>query len=95
MSTTASGTRDVAPRSGLLAAAKDAPHRALNLGFAAATIVLSWLVTQVVSTLHYADEYYRPSDGPRPTSRGSVSGEIETRPIGTSSISRPPSARHR
>lgn len=45
----------------LLGAARDAPDKALNLGLAAATIVLSWTVTQVVFTLHYAHEYYRPS----------------------------------
>ena len=48
---------------GLLAAAKEAPGRALNLGLAATTIVLSWTVTQVVFTLHYAHEYYRPTGG--------------------------------
>jgi uncharacterized membrane protein len=56
-------TAGVVTIAGLLAAAKDAPHKALNLGLAAATIVLSWTVTQVVFTLHYAHEYYRPSDG--------------------------------
>jgi uncharacterized membrane protein len=30
---------------------------------AASTIVLSWTVTQVAFTLHYAHEYYRPSEG--------------------------------
>ena len=44
-------------------AAKGAPHKALNLGLAAATIVISWTVTQVVFTLHYAHEYYRPTGG--------------------------------
>lgn len=29
---------------------------------AAATILISWLVTQVVFTFHYAHEYYRPDD---------------------------------
>ena len=48
---------------GLLAAAKETPGRALNLGLAATTIVLSWTVTQVVFTLHYAHEYYRPTGG--------------------------------
>jgi uncharacterized membrane protein len=48
---------------GLLAAAKEAPQRGLNLGLAAGTIILAWTVTQVVFTLHYAHEYYRPSDG--------------------------------
>jgi uncharacterized membrane protein len=48
---------------GLLGEAKGAPHRALNLGLAAVTIILSWTVTQVAFTLHYAHEYYRPSGG--------------------------------
>jgi uncharacterized membrane protein len=48
---------------GLLGAAKEAPGRTLNLALAAATIVLAWTVTQVVFTLHYAHEYYRPTGG--------------------------------
>jgi uncharacterized membrane protein len=48
---------------GLLAEAK-APHGTLNLALAAATIILAWTITQVVFTLHYAHEYYRPSGGP-------------------------------
>jgi uncharacterized membrane protein len=55
---------------GLLAEAKDAPHRTLNLGLAAATIILAWTVTQVVFTLHYAHEYYRPSGGPQAFAEG-------------------------
>src|SRR5262245_40634803 len=55
---------------GLLADAKAAPHRALNLGLAAAAIVLAWTVTQVVFTLHYAHEYYRPSSGPQSIAEG-------------------------
>jgi uncharacterized membrane protein len=55
---------------GLLAAAKEAPYRALNLGLAAATIILAWTVTQVVFTLHYAHEYYRPSSGPQSIAEG-------------------------
>ena len=55
---------------GLLGEAKAAPHRVLNLGLAAATIILSWTVTQVVFTLHYAHEYYRPSGGPRAFAEG-------------------------
>jgi uncharacterized membrane protein len=47
---------------GLLADAKEAPHRTLNLMVAAVTIVSSWTVTQLVFTLHYAHEYYRPSE---------------------------------
>jgi len=55
---------------GLLAAAKEAPNRALNLGLAATTIVLSWTVTQVVFTLHYAHEYYRPTGGSSAVAEG-------------------------
>jgi uncharacterized membrane protein len=46
---------------GLLGSAKGAPSKALNLGLAVTTIVLAWTVTQVVFTLHYAHEYYRPA----------------------------------
>ena len=80
---------------GLLAEAKEAPHRALNLGLAAATIILAWTVTQVVFTLHYAHEYYRPSGGPQALPKGSISGVSETRTTGISSISRPRLAQHR
>lgn len=80
---------------GLLAEAKEAPHRALNLGLAAATIILAWTVAQVVFTLHYAHEYYRPSGGRRPLPKGSISGVIEIRTTGISSISRPRLAQHR
>jgi uncharacterized membrane protein len=47
---------------GLLVEAKEAPRydRALHLGLAAVTIIFAWTVTQVVFTLHYAHEYYRP-----------------------------------
>jgi uncharacterized membrane protein len=55
---------------GLLAAPKEAPYRTLNLGLAAATLILSWTLTQVVFTLHYAHEYYRPSGGPDVISEG-------------------------
>jgi len=55
---------------GLLGAAKEAPYRALNLGLAAITIILAWTVTQVVFTLHYAHEYYRPSGGPQGITEG-------------------------
>jgi uncharacterized membrane protein len=34
-----------------------------SVTLAAATIVLSWTVTQAVFTLHYAHEFYRPSEG--------------------------------
>jgi uncharacterized membrane protein len=55
---------------GLLAEAKAVPHRALNLGLAAATILLAWTLTQVVFTLHYAHEYYRPRGGPQAIAEG-------------------------
>ena len=47
---------------GLLVEAKEAPRyeRALHLGLAAVTIIFAWAVTQVVFTLHYAHEFYRP-----------------------------------
>jgi uncharacterized membrane protein len=48
---------------GLLVEAKTAPHRMLNLGLAGATIILAWTVMQVVFTLHYAHEFYRPGIG--------------------------------
>ncbi len=55
---------------GLLGAAKEGPDRPLYLTLAATTIVLSWTVTQVVFTLHYAHEYYRPSSGARAVAEG-------------------------
>jgi uncharacterized membrane protein len=47
---------------GLLSAAKEASTegKVFFAGLAAATIVISWLVTQVTFTLHYAHEYYAP-----------------------------------
>jgi uncharacterized membrane protein len=63
-------TASFAAIAGLLVSAKDAPHKTLNLGLAAATIVLSWTVTQVVFTLHYAHEYYRPTGGPQALAEG-------------------------
>jgi uncharacterized membrane protein len=57
---------------GLLAEAKDAAYhtKMLRLGLAAATIILSWTITQVVFTLHYAHEFYRPSAGPLALAEG-------------------------
>jgi uncharacterized membrane protein len=54
---------------GLLAEAK-IDHKVLNLGLAAATIILAWIVLQVVFTLHYAHEYYRPSGGTQSFAEG-------------------------
>ncbi len=50
---------------GLLNEAKTGAHdlKVFSVTLAAATIVLSWTVTQAVFTLHYAHEFYRPSDG--------------------------------
>ncbi len=47
---------------GLLGAAKSASSESklLFVALAAATIVVSWLVTQVAFTLHYAHKYYAP-----------------------------------
>jgi uncharacterized membrane protein len=47
---------------GLIGAAKNATDegKLFFVGMAAATIVISWLVTQVAFTLHYAHEYYAP-----------------------------------
>ena len=57
---------------GLLAEAKEAPNhlKVLRLGLAAATIILAWTVMQVVFTLHYAHEYYRPSGGDKSVAEG-------------------------
>jgi len=55
---------------GLLAEAKAASHKMANLSLAAVTILLSWTITQVVFTLHYAHEYYRPSPGPHTFAEG-------------------------
>ena len=55
---------------GLLTEVKEVPHRTLNLGLAATTIILAWTVTQVVFTFHYAHEYYRPSGGPQAFAEG-------------------------
>jgi len=37
--------------------------KALHVSLAAVTILLYWLVTQVVFTFHYAHEFYRPDGG--------------------------------
>jgi uncharacterized membrane protein len=48
---------------GLLGEAKAASQAVkwLYLALAASTTLVSWAVTQIVFTLHYAHEYYRPS----------------------------------
>jgi uncharacterized membrane protein len=47
---------------GIIAEAKGAPGegKLFFVGLAGATIVISWLVTQVVFALHYAHEFYAP-----------------------------------
>lgn len=47
---------------GIIAQAKDVSSegKLFFVGLAGTTIVISWLVTQVVFTLHYAHEYYAP-----------------------------------
>lgn len=42
------------------------------LGLAVLTIVISWCVTQVVFTLHYAHEYYAPPERQQDAERGLV-----------------------
>ena len=48
---------------GVLNEAKQIEAKILPVSLAAATICLSWTVTQVVFTFHYAHEYYRPDEG--------------------------------
>ena len=49
---------------GLLGEATDAPRqKILHLILAAITIVLPWMVTQVVCAFRYATEFYQPSRG--------------------------------
>jgi len=52
---------------GLLAVAKQASDQGklLFAALAATTIVISWLVTQVTFTFHYAHEYYAPQQFPK------------------------------
>lgn len=58
---------------GLLAEAKTVAGqaKALHVVLAVVTVMLSWLVTQVVFTFHYAHEYYRPEKG------GEASGGLD------------------
>jgi uncharacterized membrane protein len=50
---------------GVLSEAKQASNQAkvLHTSLAASTVLLFWLVTQLVFTFHYAHEFYRPDDG--------------------------------
>jgi uncharacterized membrane protein len=55
-----------AAMTGLAGEARDAPkaEKLMYLGLAGATLFISWLVTQVVFTIHYAHEHYaRNPDG--------------------------------
>jgi uncharacterized membrane protein len=58
---------------GVLGEAKQAGGtvKALLIALAAANILLSWLVTQVVFTFHYAHEFYRP-EGAHALARGMI-----------------------
>lgn len=44
--------------------------RLVYVGLTAATIILSWTVTQFVFTMHYAHEFYRPDDPASDARRG-------------------------
>ena len=57
---------------GLINEAKEASRqiKLWYVGLAAATLVVSWTVTQVVFTLHYAHEYYRPTGTEQATQGG-------------------------
>lgn len=46
--------------------------RMIYIGLTAATIVVSWTVTQFVFTMHYAHEFYRPEDASSDARRGLV-----------------------
>ena len=63
---------------GVLSEARQAAGvaKALLILLAAVTIVLSWLVTQVIFTFHYAHEFYRP-DAAGALARGLVFPEEE------------------
>ena len=56
----------------LLAHAKGASgiEKAIDLGLAGLTILSSWLVMQIVFTLHYAHDYYGPSEHADGIARG-------------------------
>jgi uncharacterized membrane protein len=48
----------------------DIETKYLYLGLAAATIMLSWTLTQIMFTLHYAHDYYRPDPKSAEAARG-------------------------
>ena len=64
---------------GLINEAKEAPRhvKLWYLGLASATIVVSWCVTQVVFTLHYAHEYYQPHQSTAGEAGGDVHGGLD------------------
>jgi uncharacterized membrane protein len=43
--------------------ARQAEAKILPIAFAAVSLCLSWTVTQIVFTFHYAHEYYSPDEG--------------------------------
>ncbi|MEQ1612967.1 MAG: DUF1345 domain-containing protein [Hyphomicrobiaceae bacterium] len=57
---------------GLIGEAKVAKGQmaALLLGLSGMTILVSWTVTQIVFTLHYAHSFYQPVEGSTDTQRG-------------------------
>jgi uncharacterized membrane protein len=57
-------TASFAAIGGVLGDARNAEHglKLALLGLSGATILLSWLVTQIAFTFHYAHDYYRPDD---------------------------------
>jgi uncharacterized membrane protein len=59
---------------GLMTEAKEATRQVklLYVLLASATIIISWSVTQIVFTLHYAHEFYRPADRGRDAAGGLV-----------------------
>ena len=59
---------------GLMTEAKEATRQVklLYLALASITIIVSWFVTQIVFTLHYAHEFYRPADRGRDKAGGLV-----------------------
>jgi uncharacterized membrane protein len=55
---------------GVLKEARQVEAKLLPVTFAIASLCLSWTVTQVVFTFHYAHEYYAPDEGAERLSEG-------------------------
>jgi uncharacterized membrane protein len=55
---------------GVLKEARQVEAKFLPVTFAIASLCLSWTVTQVVFTFHYAHEYYTPDEGAERLSEG-------------------------